>query len=278
MSGKNASKSKRSQTRPRRYDQNLVGREDHGKRKSGRSQQQAPSGFRKTDRLGTPSEDRTDEAWLHYRLTESLSNEDLECIMEVTRVPEEFKSYARMYVDMAVYLLEFREWRRDSGRARLVTNCRERLAHLSQELSDAISEAVDQLGKDSILLNFSWSREDDEEDFDPYDLMLLLATFAEQCEPLPMPKGAANRPRGTVQSPELRFLIGELFESIVEKCHGELTLWQAADGELKGSLPTVLKILHDRLPAKVPANPSYATLRRYMLRRQTSNFRPSNKA
>jgi hypothetical protein len=156
-----------------------------------------------------------------------------------------------------------REWRRDDGRPKLEKASFEQLACLSRELNEAIRKHLDQFG----ALHFEWSRDGDteEEQLDTYDLMYLLSDFDDYCEPMAPPsRKKAHRPSGTVQSPELHFLIGELYKSIVVTGNGELTLWQDTAGALKGTLPTVLTMLHDLLPDKVPANPSYTTLRRYL--------------
>jgi hypothetical protein len=239
-------------------------------KKSRHFHRQSAPRSRKATQLGRPREDRTGERpydlWRSL-VAELLSNENLERIVQVTEVPEKFQHHARMGIDRAVHLLDSREWRPDERRRRLVKASFERLASLSQELNKAIEEIADQLGQSSILLSFEWSdREDDNGAFDHVDLMSLLCDFTDHCEQMAAPsrKHPPHRPRGRVQSPELRFLIRELYKSIVNEGHGKLTLWQDADGELKGKLPAVLKVLHDSLPGKVPATPPYTTLRRFL--------------
>jgi hypothetical protein len=221
--------------------------------KSGQPGKRSPPRSRKAARSETPLQDQIEGEW-PYDLPRR--------IVQVTGVPQALQSLARSSVYCAIHLVEGREWRRDDGRRKLEKAASyEQLACLSRELDEAIMKHLDQFGA------LSWSRDGDteEEQLDPYDLMDLLSDFADDCELAPPSrKKAPHRPSGTVQSPELHFLIGELYKSIVVTGNGELTLWQDTAGDLKGTLPTVLTMLHDLLPDKVPANPSYTTLRRYL--------------
>jgi hypothetical protein len=221
----------------------------------------------------------------HYdrsQLSDSLSSDDLDCIVQLTGIPEQFRCSARKSVDIAVLALENRNWGRDDRPRELRATAKE-LARLAQDLENVLKKARDLILKYA-RLEVEWSPDDYEGDdgdinIDLFDFISILGDFGEKFERLASRprKQVANRPTGTVQNPALSFLIGRLYESIVEEGHGKLTLWENDDRELKGTLPSVLKILHDRLPDKVPANLSYTTLRRCIssAKRKWGASRPS---
>jgi hypothetical protein len=204
------------------------------------------------------------------QLSHSLSSDDLDCIVQVTGIPEELRCFARQSVDIEFHLFESRSWDRDDRRRKLVRATAKELARLAQDLYNAIDEARDLIQLEVELSPADYDGDDGDINIDEF------------CERLASPpaKQVANRPTGTVQNPGLSFLIDGLYRSIVEDGQGELTLWETDDRELKGTLPSVLKILHDRLPDKVPANLSQGTLRRCIssAKRKSVASRPSIKS
>jgi hypothetical protein len=213
------------------------------------------------------------------QLSESLSSDDLDCIVQATRIPEELRCFARQSVDIAVHLLESRSWDRDASRREQQRAAAKEIARLTKDLGKAIYEAIDLFP----FFEIDWAPdgyEGDEDDctVDLFGLMSILGDFGEKFERLASPprKQVANRPPGTVQNPALSYAIDCMYKAIVIEGHGELTLWEDDDRELKGSLPWVLKLLHDRLPDKVPANLSCTTLRRCISRAKRNRWlRPS---
>ena len=77
------------------------------------------------------------------QLSDSLSSDDLDCIVQETGIPEELRCFARQSVDIAVHLLESRSWDRDDRRRELVRATAKELARLAQDLENAIYEARD---------------------------------------------------------------------------------------------------------------------------------------
>jgi hypothetical protein len=213
------------------------------------------------------------------QVSRSLSSDDLDCIVQVTGIPEGLCSRVRRSVDRAVRSVERRNWDRADRQQRRAAA--KEIARLTRDLRDKIYEAKDLVGE-YVWLTVEWAPDDyegDDSTISLYDFLLILNDVGEGYERLtsiPV-KQVANRPPGTVQNPALRFLIDRLYECIVEEGQGELTLWENVDRELKGTLPMVLKILHDRLPDKVPANLSYTTLRRCIssAKRKWGASRPS---
>jgi hypothetical protein len=200
------------------------------------------------------------------QLSDSLSSDDLDWIVQETRIPEELRCFARQSVDIAVHLLESRSWDRDASRREQLRAAAKEIARLTKDLGKAIYEAIDLF---PFIFQMDWAPdgyEGDEDDctVDLLGLMSILDDFGTEFERLASPpiKQVANRPPGTVQNPALSYAIDGLYKAIVIEGHGELTLWEDDDRELQGTLPSVLKLLHDRLPDKVPTNLSCTTLRR----------------
>jgi hypothetical protein len=167
-------------------------------------------------------------------------------------------------------MVEGRNWERDDRRREQLRAAAEEIARLAKDFRNAIFAAIDLF---PLIFQIDWAPDgyegdDDDCTVDLFGLMSIVDDFRTEFDGLALPptKHVANRPMGTVQYPALSFLIDQLYESIVEEGHGELTLWENDDRELEGTLPSLLKILHDRLPDKVPANLSYGTLRRYISR------------
>ena len=217
-----------------------------------------------------------------WQFSRSLSSDDLDCIVQVTGIPEGLRSRVRRRVDRAVLSVERRNWDRADRRWRQRRAAAKEIARLTKDLRNTIYEAEDLVGKD-FWLTVECAPDDyegyDSTDISLYDFLSILDDVGEGYERLASRprKQVANRPPGTVQNPALSFLIDRLYECIVEEGQGQLTLWENVDRELQGTLPSVLKILHDRLPDKVPANLSYTTLRRCISRakRKWGATRPS---
>jgi hypothetical protein len=76
---------------------------------------------------------------------------------------------------------------------------------------------------------------------------------------------AAHRPAGSTVNRPLYSLIGDLHHLIVDEAAGELSVWyDERVGQLKGTLPVVLGILHEYLPGVIPEQQdlNYSILRR----------------
>ena len=249
------------------------------KKRSGRSQARTRP-LRKVARPGKQQPQGEESHCDRSHFSNSLSSDDLDCIVQLTRIPEQFRCSARKRVDIAVLALENRTWGRVDRPRELRATAKE-LARLAQNLENVIKEARDLILKYA-RLEVEWAPDDyegDDGNIDLFDFISILGDFGEKFERLASRprKKVANRPTGTIQNPALSFLIDRLYECIVEEGQGELTLWENIDRELKGTLPMVLKILHDRLPDKVPANLSYTTLRRCIssAKRKWGASRPS---
>ena len=193
----------------------------------------------------------------------------------------------RRRVDRAVFGVERRNWDRADRHWQQRRAAAKEIARLTKDLRNTIYEAKDLVEK-YVWLTVKWAPDDYEGDDGTIDFLSngtislddflsILDDVGEGFERLTSVKQVANRPPGTVQNPALSFLIDRLYKCIVEEGQGELTLWENVDRELKGTLPMVLKILHDRLPDKVPANLSYTTLRRCIssAKRKWGAYRPS---
>jgi hypothetical protein len=179
-------------------------------------------------------------------------------------------------VDIAVHLLEGRSWDRDASRREQLRAAAKEIARLTKDLGKAIYEAIDLF---PLIFEIDWAPdgyEGDEDDctVDLFGLMSILDDFGTEFERLASPprKQVANRPLGTVQNPALSYAIDGLYKAIVIEGHGELSLWEDDDRELQGTLPSVLKLLHDRLPDKVPGNMSHSTLRRCISRAKRNRW------
>jgi hypothetical protein len=77
---------------------------------------------------------------------------------------------------------------------------------------------------------------------------------------------APYRPSGSVQNPNLEWLVGELHAWFYRYRKEKLSIRKSRDGTLRGSLPRVLSILQPWLSGTVPHNLSYSTLRRMLIR------------
>jgi hypothetical protein len=250
------------------------------KKRSGRSRARTRPP-RKVVRRGKQQAQAEESSCDRSQLSYPLSSADLDCILQLTGIPEEFRYLARLKLDIDVHLLATRNWDRDDHRREQLRAAAKKIARIIKDLGNAIYEAQDLLPS---WFQIEWAPDgyegdDGDSTIDLFGLMSILDDFGAEFERLASPptKQVANRPPGTVQSPALSFLIDLLYKCIVEEGHGELTVWKNDNRELKGTLPSVLKILRDRLPDKVPANPSYGTLRRYISRakRKSVASRPS---
>jgi hypothetical protein len=215
------------------------------------------------------------------QLSRSLSSDDLDCIVQATGIPEGLRSGVRQSVALAVRIVERRNWDRSARRWEQTRAAAKQIARLTKDLRNTIYEAKDLVGK-YVWGTVEWTPDDyegDDSTISLYDFLSILDDVGEGFERLTsdLVKQVANRPPGTVKNPALSFLIDRLYKCIVEKGQGELTLWENVDRELRGTLPMVLKILHDRLPDKVPANLSCTTLRRRIssAKRKSAASRPS---
>jgi hypothetical protein len=213
------------------------------------------------------------------QLSESLSSDDLDFIVQETGIPEELRCFARQGVDIAVHLLESRSWDRDASRREQLRAAAKEIARLTKDLGNAIYEALVDKDLFPLIFEINWAPdgyEGDEDDctVDLFGLMSILDDFGTEFERLASPpiKQVPNRPPGTVQNPALSYAIDMLYRAIVKEAHGQLSLWENVDRELKGTLPSVLKLLHDRLPDKVPGNMSYGTLRRCISRAKRNRW------
>ena len=180
------------------------------------------------------------------QLSDSLSSDDLDWIVQETRIPEELRCFARQGVDIAVHLLESRSWDRDASRREQLRAAAKEIARLTKDLGKAIREAKDLF---PIIFEIDWAADGYEGDedgctVDLFGLMSILDDLGTEFERLASPpiKQVANWPPGTVQNPALSYAIDGLYKAIVKEGHGELTLWENDDRELKGTLPSVLKL------------------------------------
>jgi hypothetical protein len=210
------------------------------------------------------------------QLSDSLSSDDLDWIVQETRIPEELRCFARQSVDIAVHLLESRSWDRDASRREQLRAAAKEIARLTKDLRNTIYEAEDLVGK-YVWPTVEWAPDDyegDDSTISLYDFLSILDDVGEGLEWLTSDpvKQVANRPPGTVQNPALSYAIDGLYKAIVIEGHGELSLWEDDDRELQGTLPSVLKLLHDRLPDKVPGNMSHSTLRRCISRAKRNRW------
>jgi hypothetical protein len=141
------------------------------------------------------------------------------------------------------------------------------VARRARALKDAIDRMLENgVDPDGFFRNWLGIGEDEDEDFNLFELQSRLTTIAETCDERlrPRPKKQPHRPRGSLLYPALQFTITELHEAIETRGRGELTLWRDTAGKWKGTVPQVLAILHPCLPHIVTANPPYATLQRHL--------------
>jgi hypothetical protein len=172
-----------------------------------------------------------------------LSNEALDKIVRAARVPQEYESNARYYVQMAVEEALNHPDRR-SSRPRPRTALK-RIARLSRKLL----EALDGESRGWLEVYFH-GQLDDANDVDLYDLESLILDLEQAAEDAMSrrQKKAPHRPIGGVENRPFHFLINVLHAYLVEVAHGRLSVRKDAGGDLKGTAPAVLGVFPCRWP------------------------------
>jgi hypothetical protein len=139
-------------------------------------------------------------------------------------------------------------------------------------LTNELVEAIDRLDEELDPSLASWFcyraaalyDDDDDREFDLYEMRDRLEALADSCAQRPRPQKPPNRPRGSFQHPELRKLVSDLYKAIVTVGGGELTLSER-DERATGTLPAALDILRHCLPEIIPRTVTYSTLRRILI-------------
>jgi len=95
-----------------------------------------------------------------------------------------------------------------------------------------------------------------------YERLLRLLAKCARLKSMRKPKGDPHRPRRSVKHPAFHLLLRDLRE--LKECFGgrrPLTCWRE-NGELKGTVPTVVEMLRPCLPGVIPEKLSYSSIRR----------------
>ena len=211
-------------------------------------------------------------------MVETIAPEECEEILRLAAVPKEHHLRVARFIQNVRDITWLKQ--RRPGSANKALRC---AASISDELCEAIEQFEKQL--EDFTLDWFWygacALDVNKHDpgFSLEELKLRLGAFAKSCRrlatPRPENKKPANRPSGSFSYPELRWLINSLHDHIVKRSSGKLTLWRDASGDLKGSLPSILRILRRSSPEIVPDPlPTYLTLRRMLHAAAHRNLEP----
>jgi len=158
-------------------------------------------------------------------------------------------------------------------RSRLV-----RVTKLSNELNLAVQLLV---GHPEELSEWFWSHalnsdNDRDDDFLVSDLQSRLEALEHFSKKLAAPrqKNTANRPRGSVDNPALRWLVLALYERM-SVFDVKLTLWHDRASDCwKGTLLHILEVLHEVVPEIVPRRLPFRTIQRLVSQAKRCDKKP----